>query len=236
MRLAALPKSSFDPGKHNKKAYESHLAQTGNNPYDMPYYRFILDQLARQVSQDIELEVMWQGKNMGVINDAPNPARDVQDGLLQKAYTTAVAGESPVAISGPITFTNAVSRVDNWVKACLSTSALRRQAWTTFCSQDTVDKYQESYRANYGGYIHANEFDSVRIQGTNTMLVPVAGLEGSELFMAKQSNLFFGYDGDMSFLVERRRREIDFIIDGKVSVDFALASEVFINEQALLQS
>lgn len=222
----------FEPRKHNARAYESYLARTGNDPYDMPYYAFIIQQVLAQWAEDLAFAI-WQGRDLGPIDDAPNAARDAIDGLLYKIMQSAFAGELEVYLTGPIIAATAFDQIETFVKDCLDTAKKRQRRHVLFCSQTTADDYQTSYQEQLGTTIHADEFGNLRLRGTNTTLMPITSLTGSELVLVRPENTFFGYDGDISFIPERQFRSIYFLVDGKFSVDYARADEVWVNDQAI---
>lgn len=222
----------FNPRSHNAKAYESWAAQPGNNPYDLPYYGFIVQQLMKQVVEDIALSVLWKGINMGPIAGYANPSTDIANGFLELLYQDIITGKVIPYITGPLSNSNAVEVLEDFVKGNLDTDAKRARKHYLHCSLDIVDMYQKNYRSAYGTYIHANEFGHMRISGTNVDLVPHSGLVGSQrLIMSEQMNMYIGQDGAMSFIVENRARTTYFLLDGKFSVQYALPAEVYCNAQ-----
>lgn len=222
----------FDARKYNSRNYLASVAQSGSNPYDMPYMDWIIQTILEQVLEDFELNVVWTGRDLGVIPGAPNPAADVANGLLYKIEQSIAAGEMVPVVTGAMTPGNAVTWVEGFVKGTLNTPTLRSQMHYLHMALDMVDMYQEAYRLAHGEYIHANEFNHLRVTGTNVTIVPHAGLNGHQrVTMTNSMNLFYGYDGDISFIIEREKRNTNVIVDGEFSVDYALAKEVYVNDQ-----
>lgn len=223
----------FAPRDHSTRAWEAHMARVGSDPYDLPYAAFIIEQLFRQIMEDITASMLWNGVYAGPTIGVSNNAQDVADGFLAYIAASVTASEIVPYATGALTNANAYSVIEDFVKAKLNTPTKRRQPFTLYCSQDILDMYQTSYRDNVGTYIHANDFNHVRIQGANVTIMPQAGLLGSQkLVLAQPKNMFIGYDGMTSFKVEEAKRELCFLIDGEFSVQYAIPQEVFVNDQA----
>lgn len=76
-------------------------------------------------------------------------------------------------------------------------SRLRKQEHFLFCSQDFVDKYNESYLLSHSGLIYNDKYEQTIVEGSNKKmtLAPLSCLDGADyMFVAPKSNVIYGYD------------------------------------------
>lgn len=224
---------SFEGRKYTSRSYFAHLARTGSDPYDYPFLDWVIASILKKVIEDQENLVVWTGVYSAPVPGVPNNAIDTADGLLKKIGDSITAGEIIAYVTGPIVLATAVDQIEDFVKGTLDTPTWRAKMMYCHCSQAIVDMYQKNYVDTYGGYIHANEYGDLTIPGTNVTLVPHAGLAGSQrLVMTHPDNLVYGHDGEVSLKLQEDKRKILLMADGEFSIDYALAREVFVNDQA----
>lgn len=224
---------SFEARKFTARSYWAHLAKTGSNPYDFPFLDWVIGNVLMKVIEDQELLVVWKGVYSAPVSGVPNNAIDTADGLLKKISDSITAGEIVPYVTGPIVLATSVDQIEDFVRGVLDTPTWRAKEMYLHCSLAIVDMYQKNYQQSYGSYIHANEYGHLKITGTNTTLVPHGGLAGSQrLVMTHPDNLVYGYDGEVSLKLQEDKRKILLMADGEFSVDYALAIEVFTNDQA----
>lgn len=218
----------FTPRDYTTRAYESYLVAKGSNPYDMPYAEFIARRVTEQVIEDFEKHRIFQGIDLGVIPDAPNPAQDGMNGLVYHVHQAAIAGEISLWSHAASTLATAADDLYAFVKGSLPTATWRRMAFSCHGSQASIDLFHDSYRENYGQYIHADEYGHMTIPGTNVKLVSQPGMAGNNgWFMTPATNLVWGYDGNSWNLeIEKAKREVLMLLDGDNSVDFISANQV----------
>jgi hypothetical protein len=176
-----------------------------NDVSGVPFYQFILDQVAKEYYAAINNSVLANG----VYNAAGTTAAAIATGwvTLLKALATATT-ITPVVV-GAITSANAVTKVETFAEA---QPAWWREADGGFvikCSYAVFDAYKKHYRATYGFGFNKSENGKYMIDGmANVELEPVSWLSGDGLLGVVFDALAFGTDGDRIQVAASMRRNI----------------------------
>jgi|GEM_PF-2600083 hypothetical protein len=222
---------TFDTVKFSEEAYHAYLFAGNLDPKDFPFQAFVIEMIMNQMYEDFALEVLWNGVHLGAISGAPNNPSDTADGYRELLRQDIVAGSVTPYLTGQFTNANALDGIRQFVKDQLDTASKRARLHYIYCSQDTVDAYQENYEDAIGAYRHADEaYNLTRVHGTNAMLVPQDGISGSGLFMCRPDNLFVGFDGPPVINLDYESRELKVEVDWKYGMQYASTAELYVNE------
>lgn len=223
--------NTFDTVKFSEEAYHAYLYAGKLDPRDFPFQAFVVDTIMMQMYEDFALDVLWNGVYLGAIPGAPNNPGDTADGYRKLIHDDITAGNLGVYITGALTNTTALDGIRQFVKDNLDTASKRARLHYIYCSQDTVDAYQENYEDAIGSYKHADDaYTLTRVHGTNAMLVPQDGISGSGLAMCRPDNLFAGFDGPPVINLDYQSRELLVEVDWKYGMQYASTMELYVNE------
>lgn len=222
---------TFDTVKFSEEAYHAYLFAGNLDPKNFPFQAFVIETIMNQMYEDFALDVLWNGVYLGAISGAPNNPGDTADGYRKLVRDDISAGAITPYLTGQFTSSNALDGIRYFVKDQLDTASKRARLHYLYCSQDTVDAYQENYEDSIGSYRHADEaYSLTRVHGTNTMLVPQDGISGSGLLMCRPDNLFVGFDGAPVINLDYESRELKVEVDWKYGMQYASTTELYVNE------
>jgi hypothetical protein len=195
---------------------------------DMPYYQFILDQVAKEYLAQLNDNTLYLGNYSAAGTTAAAIATGW--GTLIAAEITAT-NITPVA-GAAITTSTAVAQVElvadsapNWMKG--------RNA-VMFCSWDVFQKYRTNYRASFGFSFDKREGGSYMVDGTNIRLQPVSWMGSSQrLILTIDGNLVIGTDLEgIALHATARRNIIEVRQMMAVGLQIADLSALVVNNQA----
>jgi hypothetical protein len=179
-----------------RSTWMSEVMKDGVNPDDIPFAKFISDQVMGKIAQEVNDNAYLAAKGAGT------SVATTFDGLgtliaAAIAAETAVAGTglAPVA-TGAITNVNAVSKLEQMTKAM--PVAFRRAGFNHYVSFDVFDKYNEDYRERYKKYLEQNTNGEYFIDNTarKVKIVPCTWMGTSQrVISTPKENLLAGIDG-----------------------------------------
>lgn len=170
---------------------------------DVPYYQFMLDQVAKEYLAQLNDSTLY----LGSYNAAGTTAAAIATGwgtLIAAAITA--TDLTPVA-GAAITSSNAVAQVE--LVADAAPAWMYNGNAVMFCSWDTFKKYRTNYRVSFGFSFDKRESGSYMIDGTNIRLQPVSWMGTSQrLILTVDGNLVLGTDLEGIALHATMRRNI----------------------------
>jgi hypothetical protein len=211
--------------------YNSWLGQLAgappSSPFDIPFEQFIMDAISRQATADLEAAA-WNG----LYDNAGDTAEDCMDGIEQLVKAAVTSGEIPsgnVTSYTAITSSNALDEVKK-IKAKIAPQ-YRNKPMYAFVSMAIYDNYMDDYQTSVGPLVYNKEYNQVFIEGTQTQIVPVAGLVGvNRVIVTPKENMVFGYDiegGASNILTQEFNRTIKVMMDFRAGVNFRDGSVIW---------
>ena len=220
-----------------RKTYLGAMMQRGVNPNDHPFERYFLDGIMKKISDDICLDVAFNG-----VRDASGTdPQDVVDGFYKILDDAITANEISTAKgnlipTGTIDDTNAVDKLKAFYRAI--PKAYQMVMTNLYVPYDVYEAYCDHYQAINGALPYNNTFDHVYLEGSQgrCKLTRMAGMtDPNRIFLTQKENAYYGVDleGDQD------RIEITKGINPKVlgffscfalGFQFAVIESVFTNE------
>lgn len=211
--------------------YNSWLGQLAgappSSPFDIPFEQFIMDAISRQATADLEAAA-WNG----LYDNSGTTAEDCMDGIEQLVTAAVTSGEIPagnVTSYTAITSSNALDEVKK-IKAKIAPQ-YRNKPMYAFVSMAIYDNYMDDYQTSVGPLVYNKEYNQVFIEGTQTQIVPVAGLVGvNRVIVTPKENMVFGYDiegGASNILTQEFNRTIKVMMDFRAGVNFRDGSVIW---------
>lgn len=167
------------------------LRRKGDLDQNVPFYEYIIQQVAKEYLAGINDTVMYSG----VKNLSGTAVADIADG-----YGTIIAAEitgtniTPVA-TGAITSANAVTKVELISDA--APAWLEKKGYKILCSKDTFKKYRTHYRSLNGYQFEKNESGEYMLDGANGSLKWVSWMgTSSRLILVPNNNLVMATDNN----------------------------------------
>lgn|GEM_PF-5684266 len=176
-------------------SYESYLGylkrKSNKASRSIEWEEWAINKIAKTLKTSYVI-VMWRGRKLETLENAPNGAADTADGFTKVIREEVMKGAIPVIMHEPLDETNAYKVINNLFKAVADTPEKRQEAFVGYCGLDLLDLYQASYVALRGGTTHAKEHVGLdRIEGMpNSYLAPVNGIDGHGIFITLEGNLF----------------------------------------------
>jgi hypothetical protein len=148
-----------------------------------------------EVIKTIAKDINDQAAYLGVYNAAGTTSVDMATGFGTIIAAEVTGGAITPVVTGAITTTNAVSKLELMNKAM--PVAYRKAGYTQYVSYDVFDKYQEDYRERYSKYQEANVDGFYYLDGTSrkVKILPVTWMGTSQRIIATpKENLLMGTD------------------------------------------
>lgn len=159
---------------------------------DKPFYEQGLDQMANEYYAAIYNSVLGAGD----YNSSGSTAAAIADGWLTIIADKITATELTPVVTGTITSSNAVTKVE-LMKSAME-SWMRQMGMNIYCSYSVFDLYVTHYRTTYGYNFVKNPNGKYVLDGTNNInLVPQGWMGSSQRLIATvDKNLVFGTNGN----------------------------------------
>lgn len=201
-----------------RETWMSELMKDGVNPQDIPFAKYVFDQIAKQVASEVNdnayLAVKGDGSTVAKTFDGLGTiiAKEITDGNL-----------TPIA-TGVATVNNAVSIAEKMMKSM--PVVYRNNGFDILCSYGFWDLYQDDYRERYKKYIEPNTNGEFFIDSTKrkVKMTPVTWMgDSGRLIASPIANILTGVDaiGDFDRLLPETRFEIL-----ELRMLFALGSQI----------
>lgn len=166
------------------------------NPNTHPFERYLLEEIAKQVSEDLNLDALFDGKYNA---SGTNPG-DVFDGFNTIIDNEIVATEISVSLgnmiaTGDITSSNALDKLKLFYRGLHQT--MRNRRIKLFMSHTVYDAYVDDYQTSNGSLPYNTSFDKITLEGSRNLceIVPLSGMGTSKRLIAvPQDNIFVGTD------------------------------------------
>lgn len=165
------------------------------DPNTHPFELFLLEEVARQVSEDINLSI-FNGKQ----DSTGTTPMDVFDGFNTHIDAAIAASDISVAkgnmhVTGDITSSNAVDKLKGHYRA--AHKSLRNVKTKMYISHDVYDAYVDDYQATNGGVPYNQNFDKTFLEGSKNLceLVPLSAMGNSKrVILSLAENMCVGVD------------------------------------------
>ncbi len=189
-RILTVRQSKWDFVIDPEKYRQTYLANTE----EIPYYKFILDQVSKEYLAAIEASTIGRG----VYNGAGSATADIADGFRTIVDAEIVLTNLVPIVTGAITSANAVTKVELVASAMVGSKAWMRKVATRIkCSWETVDKYKAHYRTLNGFNFKPDDLGRYKLDGYNCYLDPEVWMGSSdELILTVDNNLVAGTDSN----------------------------------------
>ncbi|MEO1210783.1 MAG: hypothetical protein AAFX78_14705 [Cyanobacteria bacterium J06638_20] len=214
----------FIPAAHWKTWLGYNRRAGSADQHYMPFEQWILMHLAKEVAEEIQLDIIWKGVHDP---DGESP-KDVCDGLEKIVEDSiAAAGEFDVPAAqvvdvGTITSANAYDQALQVARAL--PEKLRGRMTKAFMTWNVADSYNDDYTATIGAAPFNTDFNKARINGTNSEIVRTVGMSSGKILISEPTNLFVGMDleSDVNQITfEKNRRGLDVMFDCQIGVQVA---------------
>ena len=221
--------------------WQSYLAKIHQSPrrgnvYDVPFEDYMISRTIARSADQLRKKGIWKG----VKNASGTTSADIMDGLLTKIAADIVDGDIPasnVFAGAPITTSNAVAQVEGLVDIIASNyEEYMDEPLTLYMSPANARKYMKNYQTLHDALPYNTEFKKVLVEGLdNCEICPEIGLSGSDrMVITPNGNLGFGTDAAErrnNIIVEREKRNLIFLVDFKVGVEYGLSQLMIVNDQ-----
>jgi hypothetical protein len=215
--------------------YNSWLGQLAGappaSPFDIPFEQFIMDAIAKQAQDDLE-GAIWNG----TYNSSGTTSAATMDGVLKLVKAAVTSGEIPagnVTTFTAITSSNALDEVKK-VRAKIA-AQYRNKPMYCFLSVANFDNYMDDYQSSVGSVVYNRDYNQVFIEGTQTQLVAIPGMVGTDsnrILITPKDNLVFGYDIEgaaSNIITQEYNRTIKVMMDFRAGVNFRDGGVIFCN-------
>ncbi len=183
------------------RAYKAYLKGAGLVSDDMSLVNYLLMQPMEKQMQELE-DAMWQAKT-STSGYGTRDLIDTVDGYRKIAYDAGVAGAATVVVTGAITSSNAVTKVEAFYQAAHKT--MKDTGFHIFCSYTLFENYQLNMLALHNqsdvtlqtiaGQGYTLQGIPLRIGAQKTYLVPVPGFGDDDALLGTRSEfLAYGFD------------------------------------------
>lgn len=220
-----------------RKIYLGTMLQKGVNPADHPFERFFLDGIVKKMSEDICLDVAFNG----IRNASGTDPVDVVDGIYKILDLAIAANEISVAkgnliVTGTIDDTNAVDKLKAFYRAL--PKAYKAVMTNMYVPYDVYDAYCDHYQALNGALPYNQSFDHVYLEGSNgrCKLTKMAGMtDSNRIFVTQKENVYYGVDlesdqDQIKITTGINPKVIGFFACFALGFQFAVIESVFTNE------
>ncbi len=235
------------PREYSGRHFLAQFAKPGSNPYDMPLLNeWVVKNIYRRAIHDQNRSILWKGVNQGgAIIGYPNAAQDVSDGFNELVSQDIIKGDIDPFNTGVLTKVNILDKITRYLEMIHEDPKWEGVPLVTNMSSVLLRWLRQAYREEHGGNTHATEFNFFTLEDfPNVTFKARPGMRTSQrLITSRIGNLHRGFDGElesrngqpaggpMSLVMEYQDRYLKVLCDGEISVQYALASEVFVNDQ-----
>lgn len=183
-------------------------ATKGDGQKNTEMARNVLALIAKSLSEHLDMELFSAERNAN--GDTTHDLFNGFDTITLKEITAgeiSVANHNLIELDEEFTTANAVDLMKSILFRL--NSKMRKKELFVYCSQNIVDKYNESYLATHSGLVYNTKYNQTVVEGSNGKLTfcPLVSKDGSEfIHITDKSNMLVGYDqmGDVeSIEVER---------------------------------
>lgn len=203
----------------------------GFDPKELPFEKFILDTIAKKIRDEVHLQMIYNG-----VKAAGTTPVDVMDGFLKLVADEITATNLTPVVTGAITVSNAVDSVEAMYDQL--GSAYKKMGGVFRMSDTLSNLYKRNYRNAYGANTNYDEFDRMKVDGTNWVIEPDYGMEGSGRIIATpKDNFTLGMDleSDISDMeIQIFERSLKILTDYSIGAQFKEVNDnaLVVNDQA----
>lgn len=231
---------SFDP-MEIWKSWVGYLKRTGTNPEDLVFEEYFFRMLGEQVKQDLRYSVIWKGS----YNASGTTPAAVADGFLEIVADEITATNITPVVTGAV---SASTIVDDLLLVHDNLSeAIKNKPTVCHLSTSLFDAYCRKFGISAGAASQLQVvkrdlldamplLNSVRLDGTNTVLVREPGMQTSQrLLIAPMANMLVGFDSMSDFnniRLQWNRRALEVMVDFKIGTQIADLRYVSCNDAA----
>lgn len=206
-------------------------ASTRGNVYDVPFEQHIYECIIKRLKNELQVKAFFKG----VYDPTTQNPENVFDGILTKLKVAGTVPAGNIYAGAPITQANAVDQLE--AVSDKVPSEYLQEDLVCIVEPRTELLYDRAYRAEFPSLQYNKEFDKKKIEGTNIELVSDPGLAGTGAVLITPRNNFAWLCDSMkkadAFLLERRQRNIELMIDFEAAPEIAIAELVWMNDKAL---
>ncbi len=214
----------FIPASHWKTWLGYNRRAGSANQHYIPFERWILMHLAKEVAEEIQVDILWKGQH-DANGTTPGTVCDGFEKIIEDSITAAGDFDVPAAQVvdvGTITSANAYDQALLVARAL--PEKLRSRMTKAFMTWNIADSYNDDYTATIGAAPFNTDFNKTRINGTNSTIVRTVGMSNGKILISEPSNLYVGMDleSDLNQLTfEKNRRGLDVMFDCQLGVQIA---------------
>ena len=183
-------------------------ATKGDGQAQTPSAKHVLALIARSLSEHLNEAIF-----PAVRNSSGDTTMDLFNGFDTITATEITAGNISVANKNLIELDEAITTANavDLLKSVLFklNSKMRHKDLFIYCSQEIVDKYNESYLLTHSGLVYNTKYNQTVLEGSNGRVTfcPLVSKDGSDyIHITDKGNMLVGYDqmGDVeSIEIER---------------------------------
>lgn len=211
-------------------------ATKGDGQRNAPSAKHVLALIARELSEHLNMAIF-----SAVRNANGDTTQDLFNGFDTITAAEITAGNIAAANKNYLKFDEVLSTANavDLMKSALYKldPKLRAKTLYAYCSQDIVDKYNESYLLTHAATPYNNQFQQTVVEGSAGKLIfcPLASKAGSKfIHITDKANMLVGYDqmGDVeSIEVERFA---PFVLDYIATMFFGVQFEQIEKERMMV--
>lgn len=221
--------------------YRTHLNEIRNaaargDAYEVPFEDVILDAVVKKFLDRVFSLMLFKGS----YNASGTTSADIADGYETLVAADILAGNIPanqVFTGAAITSNNALAQfhgVEDLVAAV--SPDYQDEELIMYCAPENLKHYRTNYRATFNALPYNTEFKKNFVNDdVNRPIVDLKALAGDDrLILTTPGNFVLGTDA-MSRMeniwMEKRARDLYIYLDCKVGVNYAMADEIWTNDQ-----
>jgi hypothetical protein len=214
--------------------YLGMFRKRGQDSYDLPFARFILDRYIAKIQEEQEYAI-WRAEEKAVPASGDLLA-ELFDGLGAIIAEELTATNLTPTTTGALTASNTVASVENCVKAL--GDAYLNAGVDIFLNPVDAINYVQNYRASFGNFYGQNPSNNQNfsLDIGNHIVHSLTGVPKNCILVSPKENIHYGYDGpgdDSLINFETEDRKIKMWTDYKIGVQFGIISDsiMSVNEQ-----
>lgn len=221
-----------EPMKY-RKTYLGKLMKTGVNPDDHPFEKDFLEAISRQVSADINDDLVMFGERDAAGTD---PA-DVNDGFLTIVAAEITALNLTPITTGAIDSTNGVGKLKTMYRAI--PKGYRRRTVNMYVSYETYDAYCDNYQSINNALPYNTKYEQIFLEGSGgkCALVPLSSMgDSGRVIISPMENMCIGVDlesdqEDVTITQGINPKVIGYFLALAFGVQIASLKAIWVNEQ-----
>lgn len=216
----------FDPEEHRNK----YLNDGSIDPAKVPFWKYCVEQFTKEYLSQINDNTAY----LGSYNASGSTAAAIATGWGTTIAAEITATNLTPVVTGAITTSNAVDKVELVVKDAQVKPWMRKKGMIVYVSFATFDKFVAHYRTLNGYQYIPSVNGEYKIDGVNAILKPVSWMGTSSRIIATVvGNLCTGVDKDNVVVAATARRNI---IEARpmfpVGFQIADLEAIVVNDQA----